>query len=78
MVFALRGNTALAIYFNAVISTSSGHRWSSAPTMYIYIFFFYVVILHHLDVTERQFLAKPIGVGRALKLFFFTVVFNKD
>ena len=34
MVFALRGNTALAIYFNEVISTASGHRWSPAPTIY--------------------------------------------
>ena len=36
MVFALRGNTALAIYFNAVMSTSLGHRWSPAATICIY------------------------------------------
>ena len=34
MGFALRGNAALAIYFNAVISTASGHRWSPCPTIY--------------------------------------------
>ena len=33
--------------------------------------------LHHLDVTERQFLAKPRR-RKGTEVVFFAVVFNKD
>ena len=64
---APRRNAALAIYFYAVISTSSGHRWSPAPTIYM---FFMRRYLHHLDVTERHFFFRSPGVARALKFCF--------
>ena len=43
--------------------------------IYIYIMRSY---LHHLDVTERQFLAKPRRRKGTQVCLFFSVVFNKD
>ena len=52
---APRGNMALVIYFNAVLSTASGHRWSPAATMYIT----FCGDTYIRNVTERQLLAQP-------------------
>ena len=68
-IFALHG--AIRHYgryiSNAVISTSSGHRWSPAPTIYIYIYFyFYLCVDIYIIWTSRNgnFLRSP-GVARA-------------
>ena len=67
---APRRNAALAIYFYAVISTSSGHQWSPAPTIYIY---FYAAISTSSGRHGTAIVLRSPGVARALK--FFSVFF---
>ena len=55
-IFALHGAIRHGRYIFMRSSTSFGHRRSSAPRTYIYIFC--AGYLHHRNVTERQFLAQ--------------------
>ena len=68
------GNNRVYRNLNAVVSISSGHRWSPALTIYIFLCGDIYIIW-----TSRKgnFWRSP-GVARALKLLFFTVIFNKD
>ena len=57
---------------NAVIPTSSGHRWSPAPTVYIY---FYLAISTSSGRHGTGIFLRSPGVARALLFFVLFSVF---